>query len=205
MKNKSTTTLQTSQHIIAGLLPEDSRIEFFGLPESLKVQFIQHGHTHSFSQLPAAAVSVLRNAYNANADARRVLGAYRENGENINATRQLELYTYFMYGGLDESPDFIDGILQEPENYRHTQDCISLQFKTIKLNGNPLKPREVQMIDLILEDHKNTAIALKMGIAVPTFNQHDAELKKKAGVQSKPALLLKAFKEGIAQSFNSNF
>ena len=202
MKDKCTTSLEHSQHLIAGLLQEDSGIEFFGIPKTLEVQFIQNGHTHSFNELPVTAISALRNAYNTNHEAREVLGRYKENGKTVSAARQLELYTYFMYGGLDSTPDIIDGELQEPENYRHKQDCISLQFKTIKLNGCPLKPREVKMIDLILEDHKNSVIALEMGIALPTFNQHDAELKKKAGVQSKPALLLKAWKEGIAQSFS---
>lgn len=205
MQSKTTTSLQHSQHYIAGLLQTDSGIEFFGLPETLEVQFIQNGHTHKFNELPAKAISVLRNAYNLNQDARRVLGNYQENGKTVNAARQLELYTYFMYGGLDGAPDMIDGELQDPENYRHTRDCISLKFKTIKLNGNPLKAREVKMIDLILEDHKNLVIAMQMGIALPTFNQHDAELKKKAGVHSKPALLLKAWKEGIAQDFHNNF
>jgi len=202
MKNKSTTSLQHSQHLIAGLLPEDSNIEFFGCREKLEVKFTQNGKTHDFHELSSQDHSTLMNAYNMNHEAQNVLQAYKENGKFVSRARQLELYTYFMYGGTDTNPDIVDGKLQEPENYRHTRDCISLNFKPIKLNGNPLKKREIFMLDEMLEDHINLHIAMKMGISESTFAQHDAELKKKAGVESKPGLLVKAMRSGFGQYFN---
>lgn len=202
MNHESTTSLEHSQHLIAGLLPGDQNIEFFGCCEKLEVKFIQNGRTHHFSELSPENSSTLMNAYNSNKDARTVLSTYRENDKLVSRARQLELYTYFMYGGTDNNPDMIDGELQEPENYRHTRDCISLKFKTIKLNGNPLKEREIFMLDEMLEDHKNLVIAMKMGISESTFNQHDAELKKKVGVQSKPALMIAAWKQGFSREFN---
>ncbi len=202
MKSKSTTSVQHSQHFYAGLLPEDSNIEFFGCWETLQVKFTQNGKTHSFHELSPKDHATLMNAYNSNEEARTVLSKYKEDGKFVSRARQLELYTYFMYGGTDNNPDMIDGVLQEPENYRHTRDCISLKFKTIKLDGNPLKKREIFMLDEMLQDHKNLVIAMKMGITESTYNQHDAELKAKAGVQSKPALLVKAWRQGIGQYFN---
>lgn len=202
MKSKSTTSLQHSQHLIAGLLPEDSNIEFFGCRETLQVKFTQNGRTHDFHELSSRDLSTLMNAYNLNHEAQEVLQAYKENGKFVSRARQLELYTYFMYGGTDNNPDMIDGELQEPENYRHTRDCISLKFKPLKLDGNPLKKREIFMLDEMLQDHKNLAIAMKMGIAESTFAQHDAELKKKAGVKSKQGLIMKAMRNGFGQYFN---
>ncbi|SDS13777.1 regulatory protein, luxR family [Gillisia sp. Hel1_33_143] len=202
MNNKSTTSLQHSQHLIAGLLPGDSNIEFFGCWDTLEVKFTQNGSTHNFNELSPEDTRTLMNAYNSNLDARTVLSTYKEDGKIVSRARQLELYTYFMYGGTDNHADMIDGVLQEPENYRHTRNCISLKFKTIKLNGNPLKNREIFMLDEMLEDHKNLVIAMKMKIAESTYNQHDAELKQKAGVHSKHGLLVRAWQEGVGQYFN---
>ena len=202
MKNKSTTSLQHSQHLIAGLLPEDSNIEFIGIWETMEVKFIKNGRSHDWSELSAKDAATLTNAYNSNKPARFVLSKFKENGKSVSRSRQIELYTYFMYGGTDNNPDMIEGVLQEPENYRHSRKCISLKFKTLKLDGNPLKPREIFMLDEMLKDHKNLVIAMSMGISESTFAQHDAELKKKANVHSKPALMRKAVEQGFGQYFN---
>ena len=202
MKHKSTTSLQHSQHLIAGLLKKDCGIEFFGIPETLEVQWIQNGQVHSFKKLSPADFSRLVNAYKSNAEALQHISCRVENGSFVSLTRQVELYTYFMYGGLDGNPDLVNDELQEPENYRHSRDCISLKFKKIKLNGSPLKPREVQMIDLFIEDDKDDVIAEKMGIAVSTYNQHKKELFTKTGLHTKTAVSVAAVRQRIARIFN---
>ncbi|MBW2962280.1 helix-turn-helix transcriptional regulator [Mesonia aestuariivivens] len=193
--DKSTTNNQQVQHLIAGLLQEDTRIEFFGRPETMEVQFIQNGKTHEFNQLEKKDFMLLANAFNSNKEAQKHINALQHNHQLLSFTRRVELYTYFMYGGLDDTPDIINGELQEPENYRHTLDCFSLNFKTIKLNGSPLKPRELKMLDLFAEDHKDEVVAQEMGIAISTFNQHKRAFFKKVKVQSKPALMMSAMRE----------
>jgi DNA-binding NarL/FixJ family response regulator len=202
MKNKSTTSLQHSQHLIAGLLKKDCAIEFFGIPETLEVQWIQNGKVHSFKKLSPGDFSRLVNAYRSNAEALQHISCRVEEGSFISFKRQVELYTYFMYGGLDGNPDLVNDELQEPENYRHSRNCISLKFKKIKLNGSPLKPREVQMIDLFIEDDKDDVIAEKMGIAVSTYNQHKKELFTKTGLHTKTAVAVAAVRQRIARTFN---
>jgi len=201
MKHKSTTSLQHSQHLIAGLLKKDCGIEFFGIPETMEVQWIQNGKVHSFKKLSPGDFSRLVNAYRSNVAALQHISCRVEQGSFISFTRQVELYTYFMYGGLDGNPDLVNDELQEPENYRHSQDCISLKFKKIKLNGSPLKPREVQMIDLFIEDDKDDVIAEKMGIAVSTYNQHKKELFTKTGLHTKTAVAVAAVRQRIARNF----
>jgi DNA-binding CsgD family transcriptional regulator len=202
MKNKSTTSLQHSQHLIAGLLKQDCGIEFFGIPETMEVQWLQKGKVHSFKKLTPGNYAILVNAYISNPEARKHISCMVDkNGSFISLARQVEIYTYFMYGGLDGNPDLVNDELQEPENYRHSRDCISLKFKKIKLNGSPLKPREVQMIDLFMEDDKDDVIAEKMGIAVSTYNQHKKELFTKTGLHTKTAIAVAAVRQRVARSF----
>lgn len=203
MQSKTTTSLQHSQHLIAGLLRKDFGIEFFGLPETMEVQWIQNGRVHSFNELPRGSFAILTNAYNSNRAARKHISSIVDSdGKFISPKRQVEIYAYFMYGGLDDKPDLVDDRLQEPENYRHTRNCLSLNFKNIKLNGCPLKPREVQMIDLFMEDHKDEVIAARMGIAVSTYNQHKKELFNKTGLDTKTAVAVAAVRQRIARVFN---
>jgi DNA-binding CsgD family transcriptional regulator len=202
MKDKTTTSLQHSQHLIAGLLKQDCGIEFFGIQETLEVQWIQNGKVHSFKKLSPGDFSRLVNAYKSNAEAVQHISCRVEEGSFVSFTRQVELYTYFMYGGLDGKPDLVNEELQEPENYRHSKDCISLKFKRIKLNGCPLKERELIMIDLMAQDHKDEVIALHMGIAHSTYNQHKKELFNKTGIQTKPGLMLAAMRQRILRFYS---
>ena len=195
--DKLTTNLQQEQHLIAGLLQNDTRIEFFGRPETMEVQFIQNGKTHEFQDLDKKDFTLLANAFNSNKEAQKHINALQHNRQPLSFTRRVELYTYFMYGGLDDTPDIINGDLQEPENYRHSTDCVSLNFKTIKLNGSPLKPRELKMLDLFAEDHKDEVVAMELGVAVSTFNQHKRTFFRKANVFSKTGLLMSAMRANV--------
>lgn len=203
MKDKSTTPKVNQQHLIAGLLQKDCNIEFYGLPDTLEVEWLQNGKSHPFYELPRLHFSLLATAYHSNATAKEHLSCRVENSEFISFPRQVELYAYFMYGGLDHRPDIQDGILQDVENYRHQQDCISLNFKKIKLNGSPLKAREITMIDLMSsdEDYKDEVIAMEMGIAVPTYNQHKKELFNKTGINSKPALMIASVRQRVIRNW----
>lgn len=201
MKNKSTTSVQHAQHLIAGLLQDDAGIEFYGLPETKEVQWIQHGKSNAFAALPIKIFRHLANAYTTNTAAKLTFANTPQTDTSFR--RRVELYTYFMYGGCDASPDFVNGELQAPENYRHSENCISLKFKKIKLNGSPLKQRELKMIDLMTEDPdcKDEVIALKMGLATSTYNQHKRELFNKTGIQSKTGIMMAAVRQRVARVF----
>lgn len=191
MKNKATTTSAIPQHLIAGLIP-GSGIEFFGLPETKEVKWLQNGHVRDFSELPLAAFITLLNALRKQPGAKKVLKKL-----SGNTARQVELFTYFCYGGLDNCPDMVNGELKEFENYRHSRDCISLEFKPLKINGRRLKSREIKMIDLFVDDTKDEFVALDLGITRSTLNQHKRGLFQKAGVFNKPGLMIAAFKQQL--------
>ncbi|MBT0607609.1 helix-turn-helix transcriptional regulator [Aequorivita echinoideorum] len=202
MHNKCTTENQHPQHLIAGIQKTDSNIEFFGIHETMEVRFLQNGKTHTFNELKGKNAIAVIEAFEADHEAKKILQnitAADGTPARLSYQRMVELYIYFCYGSLDGTPDIVDGILSQPENYRHRRDCISLRFKhkVLRINGQALKPREVIMIDMFADDHKDDVVALELGITTTTLNQHKRSLFEKTGVQTKTALMIKAGKEGL--------
>ncbi|TQI72241.1 hypothetical protein JM79_3197 [Gramella sp. Hel_I_59] len=204
MNYETTTTTANSQELIAGLLKTDSNIEFFCVG-NLKTHWIQNGKTHTWKDLPVPLFAACMTHFNKNEKARTALENYKENGEKVSRNRQVEIYIALGWGSADGHPDMIDGILQPMENYRHKRDCISLRFKSLIIDGKPLKPREVFMLDEMGQDADplDETIAVAMSIKRSTYNSHSRELRDKAGVSSKHALLMKATRQGVVREFNN--
>ncbi|MCT8340529.1 helix-turn-helix transcriptional regulator [Flavobacteriaceae bacterium TK19130] len=205
---ETTTNNPPPQEIIAGIQKSDCNIEFFGIHETMEVRFLQNGKTHLFKELKGRNLAAVINAYKSDPAARNLLRSLKTgSGQWVypNFTRQLELYVYFCFGHLDGTPDIVNGVLSRPENYRHRRDCISLQFKnkTLHINGNELKPREITMIDGFADDLPDKAIADKLGIALPTFDQHKRTLYDKAGnVKTKTSFMLVAMKNKLISAIS---
>lgn len=200
--HKCITKSHTMQPLFAGLRNTREEIEFFGNPQSLTVQWLQDGIARPFDELPPKYYTILLNAMNMDKKARIDLEVIRSSKGRIavpSLKRRVELYTYYCYGALDHTADIIDGVLQPTENYRHTKDCFSLNWesKDITIHGIPLLPREIKMLDLFAQDFKDQVVAIELGIASDTLNIHKRSLYKKARVQSKPALMLRAFAEQV--------
>tara|TARA_R110002167_G_scaffold364968_1_gene588378 strand:+ start:32720 stop:33316 length:597 start_codon:yes stop_codon:yes gene_type:complete len=192
--NVQQTPLLRNNLRIAGMLPDDKDIEFIGIPSTMEVIWFQFGNQHAFSQLPDAYFQLLAEKYKSDVMAVQDIRAMAYDYE-----RQIELYTYFIYGDADFTPDIIDGILQPAENFRHCTDCISLQWitKDITINDSPLNTRELTICDGILGNLPDKVIAHNLGIALSTFDFHKRNLYKKAGVDNKGAFLIKLFNERI--------
>ncbi len=206
MNDKIKPFQSSAQHLIAGISKNSKGIEFYGFPETRTVEWIQNGRSHTFSELSPAQFTLLATAFNTDHAARFILDELLdEHGDRIKLSfcRKVELYTYYMYGGLDAIPDLEDSSLSPSENYRHEQNCISLGFdkKKIRLNGVCLKRREIQMIDLMELDLKDEVIAMEMGIAQSTYNQHKKEVFDKTGVKTKTALMISAVRQRVIKAF----
>ncbi|RXG32015.1 hypothetical protein [Leeuwenhoekiella marinoflava] len=202
MNDKSTLLQAPAQHLIAGLVPGSEDIEFYGIPETKEVRWLQNGQDHAFEDLSPRHYMMLLNAYMCDASARRLLERITDrNGRHVklDVTRQVMLYTYYCYGDLDNQPDIKNGKLQPAENYRHERECISLQFdsKEITINGIPLKNREIRMIDSFSQEDKDEIVAIELGIKRQTLNKHKKELFGKSGVSTKIGLMVKVFEERI--------
>lgn len=199
---KSTTKEPSRQQLIAGIRKNDDNIEFFGIRVTKEVMFMQNGKTHEWKDLKGKAARLMIQAYEEDAAAKQILENLKDDaGELVNLpfSRRVELYVYYCWGSLDAQPDIKNGVLMEPENFRHTQNCISLDFgkKKLTINGQALKKREIIMIDLFGQDEKDLVVAMELGIATPTLNQHKRELYDRAGVNTKPALLLECMRQQI--------
>ena len=202
MNDKSKLLQGPAQHLIAGLVTGSEDIEFYGIPETKEVRWLQNGQDHAFEDLSPRHFTMLLNAYMCDSPARRLLERITDsNGRKVklDVTRQVMLYTYYCYGDLDCVPDIKDGALQPPENYRHERECISLEFasKNITINGIPLKLREIRMIDSFSQEDKDEIVAIELGIKRQTLNKHKKELFEKSGVFTKIGLMVKVFEERI--------
>lgn len=179
---------------VAGTLPNDSNIEFIGIPSTMQCIWFQYGNQHSFAQLPGKYFSLLEESYLKDYKAVQDISVM-----TVDHHRQVELYAYFMYGDADFTPDIIDGVLQPAENYRHNMDCISLKWlhKDITLNGKPLNKRELAICDMMMENYTDKLMAHNLNIALATFDHHKRNLYVKAGVNNKTAFILKLVTERI--------
>lgn len=202
MLYKSTTNSTAKQELIAGILKNDENIEFFGVEPTMEVMFLQNGRTNEWKDLKGKPARLVLQAYHEDLPARHILENLKDaDGDLVNLpfSRRVELYVYYCWGSLDGKPDIKDNVLQEPENFRHSIDCISLGFerKKLMLNGVPLKRREITMIDLFAQDYKDTVVAQELSITTTTLNQHKRELYDKADVDTKPALMLQCFRQQL--------
>jgi len=180
--------------IPAGLQPKDATIEFVGIPQKQEVLWIQNGNNHYFKDIPVQVFVKLHNLYQKDLGARKYLQT-----KSDNVVRQVELYTYYMFGSLDSIPDYNEGELSISENFRETEDCISkkFDFKKFTIGGVLLNDRFISMIDMIKMEYPDKLIADKLNISIKTLDFHKKNLFTKVGCQTKVGLVVLALLHGI--------
>lgn len=195
MQHKTTTI---SENLPAGVKPSDHNIEFMAVTGSKTVLWMQNGNTHQWQNLHPDIYNALEALFLTDTEAVKFLtNNYKDEADNIN--RLVELYTYYMYGQLDNSPDVVNGVLQPCENFRESANCPSLQFdnKFIDIEGVHLSQRDLKILDDIIEGLPDKVIALNLGITIGTFDFHKKNLFKKLNVDSKVGLAVKSLKHHI--------
>ena len=190
--NKSTNFSPHPQ--IAGVLPNDSNIEFIGIRKTKQVFWLQNGTNHYFADLPHSYYKTLRKAYLKDSKAVSFLSEV-----SPDVHRQVELFTYYMYGSVDSSPDIKKGKLGPSENFRDHQNCPSLLWysKNINIGSHIFSPRQIVIVDLINSDLPDKAIAAALGISHKTLDFHKSKLFKALNVASRTALLKLSIKHKI--------
>ncbi|WP_299012030.1 LuxR C-terminal-related transcriptional regulator [uncultured Polaribacter sp.] len=186
MINNSEITNFSPNPKIAGLMPYDSNIEFVGIRKTKQVLWLQNGSNHYFSDLPVEHYNLLKTSYLKDHKARRFLEAVSDH-----LPRQVELYTYYMYGEVDSTPDISNGKLAPSENFRDTRNCPSLLWnsKNINIGNHILTPRQLVIVDLIGNNLPDKAIASVLGVSHKTLDFHKSNLFKAVGVSTKMELL----------------
>ena len=198
MNDKSTIHNNHLQHLPAGISPTDPNIEFVGQPKTKTVLWFRYGNAHAFSTLPNAIYQVLEELFLTDLKAVTLLSAKYFNAAD-DIKRLTELYTYYMYGQLDSTPDVIDGYLQPCENFRESKDCLSLAFdnKYIDINGIHLAQRDLKILDMMMDNLPDKVIAYNLGISQSTFDFHKKKLYRKIGVDSKVDFVVHGLKAQI--------
>ena len=180
---------------IAGVMPNDSNIEFIGVRKTKQVLWMQNGNNHYFSDLPLQYYKLLKNAYLKDHKAIEFLSQVTPE-----LRKQVELYTYYMYGDVDSTPDIFNGELAPSENFRDSQDCPSLLWNSKNINIGPhiLSPRQLLIVDcILLKNLPDKAIASVMGISHKTLDFHKSKLFTLIGVKNKMALQKLALKHKV--------
>lgn len=183
------------QQLIAGIdINNTLDIEFIGIRKNRTVQFLKAGKIYPFSELEPRYYRLLLDKYLDDAPAM----AYFASME-IPLERQVELYTYAMWGDLDHTPDIINGVLQPSENFRDTKDCFSLHFafKQFTLCGETLNERDLIIIDMSAMECTDYAIADRLNIALQTLDSYKTKLFKRVGCQSKLGLVSQSYREHL--------
>ena len=185
MINNDKTTNFSPIPQIAGLMPNDSTIEIFGIRDQ-RVLWMQNGKTKYFKDLPTKIYNLLKNAYLEAPKAVEYLSKVSGNTQ-----KQVELYAYYMWGQIDTTPDIKNGVLSDSENFRDSINCPSLLWnsKNINIGSHILTPRQLIIIDSILiQNLPDKAIAAVLGISITTLDFHKAKLFKAVGVTNKMEL-----------------
>jgi DNA-binding CsgD family transcriptional regulator len=187
INNNEITEIKPAKQI-AGLLPNDINIEFFGIRESKKVLYLQAGCTHYFNDLPMIYYNLIKSRYLKDHNAVAYISKIHEELKD-----QVELYTYYIYGDLNILPDIKNGVLSASENFRDQKNCPSLAWnKTMNIGSYILTNRDLQMIDMMAADYIDTAIAAEINVSNSHCDALKRNLFKNTNTHSKTALVLKA-------------
>lgn len=177
---------------IAGILPNDNSIEFYaGDHKTKSVLWFQNGTSRYFTDIPLEYYQLLEKAMLNDQKAYQFLSSATDIQH-----KKVELYTYYMYGDLDSTPDIKNGVLSSSENFRDTRDCPSQLWdsKNITIGAHILTPRQLLIIDMIHDDLQDKMIAYSLGITLSTLDSHKRKLYSALGIDNKTALISMAYK-----------
>lgn len=194
MINTDKTTTNKPLLDIAGLHPADNGIEFQGIRGNKKVLWMQHGNNHHFTDLPEAKFNLLKEQFLSDRAAYDFISKIHSD-----IKQQVELYTYYMYGDLDGTPDIKDGVLAPAENFRDTQDCPSLLWhnKNITIDGYVLNPAQILIIDNMLKGYPDKYIVAELGISHSYFDGIKGKLLKSTNCSCSKELIIKAINQKV--------
>jgi DNA-binding CsgD family transcriptional regulator len=123
-----------------------------------------------------------------------------EDLKHLNQDQAIEQFAFCIYGDADNNPDFCpDGQLKQPDNFicGNNCQCLKWESKKIKINGNRLTIREIEIPQQLATDKSDKMIADELGISQSTLDTHKSHLFEKAGVYSKAGLIVAAIDKKI--------
>lgn len=193
--NDKFTTSNVIHQIPAGLLVGDKSTELFGCRETKKVFALSNGKTIAFNELnPEKRALIFEKLLS---DDKAI-----EDLKNYSQDKAIEQFAFCVYGAADHEPDFdANGNLKEADNFICSDNCMCLKWasKKITVDGIPLTPKQIEVVQLLASDLPDKAIANELNISESTLNTHKSQLFEKFKVCSKPGLIKKAIEQKIIQ------
>jgi DNA-binding CsgD family transcriptional regulator len=199
MNSKSTTNYSNNQNLIhripAGMIAGDFSTELFGERKSKKVFGVSNGKTVPFDEInPKMRAQIFERLL----DDEKAM----EDLKHLPQKEAIEQYAFCVFGAADSAADFsVDGILQEAENFICSDNCKCLNWKSkkIKIDGEILTPRQLEIVKLLASDLCDKQIADKLNICLSTLDTHKKHLFEKCNVLSKTGLVMKLIEQKIIQ------
>jgi DNA-binding CsgD family transcriptional regulator len=199
MRDKYITNSDNNQNFIhrlpAGMMMGDLSTELFSERTTKKVFAISNGKTVSFEDLnPKMRAQIFERLLD---DDRAI-----EDLKHLTQKEAIEHYAFCVFGAADSAADFCaDGHLQEADNFICSDNCLCLNWKSkkIKIDGEVLTPRQLEIVKLLATDLCDKQIADKLGICLSTLDTHKKTLFEKCNVSSKTGLVIKLIEQKIIQ------
>ncbi|MDB4920773.1 response regulator transcription factor [Mucilaginibacter sp.] len=185
----------------AGLLPSDTRIEFFNDPtDQEKSYFITKGVAARVKDAAENIKNIIRKdiaKHAVKAEALVYLGYETDN-------EQLEKYTSCCSGAFDGKADVVNGEFLHNEWWpcpKRGGECPVegrlCDALVVGPNGDYLTASEIKVFTLAARGLQNKEIAYTLGISEETVKVHLKHIYAKSGVMNKSELILLAFKKNL--------
>lgn len=178
-----------------GLLPGQTGIELFADRTTRKMHFLQDGKRLAFKDLPREVAAKLFDQMMSDEKAMVDL-------KGLPLNEAFEKYCFCVYGAADSNPDVdVNGNLQPSDNFMCGENCTCVKWKTksISIDGIPITPRQLQVINALNSDDTDVLVAHKLGISKSTLNTTKKMIFEKFNVYSTTALVAKAIQNKIIQ------
>lgn len=177
-------------NVYPGIL--DNSIEFF--TSDAGVNFIQSRRVKPLHELSYAVIEKIKNVINNDVEAKEELESVHPNSE----WQQIEMFVKCRYGGLDFTPDVIDGEF----NCGDYWDCplrgsCASEGKICKVptyNSERLSFEEVKLIKLLTTNMTNESISFEMNLPLGSFHLMKKKLYEKLQIQTKQELTIIAIR-----------
>lgn len=199
MNNKSTINSINQPNLIhqlpAGIMKGDLSTELFSDRATKKVFAVSNGNTISFDEInPKMRAQIFERLLN---DDKAI-----ESLKHLSQKEATEHYAFCIYGAADPVADFCSkGVLQEADNFICSDNCVCLNWKSkkMKIDGEVLTPRQLQIARLLATDLADKQIADQLNITLSTLDSHKKKLFEKCRVESKTGLAIKLIQHKIIQ------
>ena len=190
--------VQAMKSSIVGKLPAgilDSNVEFFS----------NDGSTFAFVQgemLPVTAwPQSLRQAVLLDMEMHPQAIGFLHHAEIYGEDEMITQYVKCRFSAMDNDPDVIDGVLQQPEYVecalRGSCPYEGRLCELLKAAHGTLTHREIEVLRLIPEGMLDKEIADKLGISPLTVGVYMKNLREKTGYKNKAELVRFAFEKNL--------